>query len=260
MLPNFLIIGAARSGTTSLYSALQSHPDVYLPINKRPEPHFFLKDAEFATGVGYYEQRFFAGWSGQRAVGEASTSYLFGAEVPARVKRIIPDVKLICVLRNPIDRAFSSYWHTVRSGLEALPFEQALEQETTRKRELAGTAMGEIAPFAYVERGLYHEQLTRWLAEFPRGQFAILLFEDLLADPRSALQAVARILGIDAAGFPDRPFERENQSVPDDAAIMPATYAWLADRFRDDVASLETLLGRNLQHWLAAPAAHPVVR
>lgn len=251
MLPNFLIIGAARSGTTSLYSALQSHPDVYLPRNKRPEPHFFLKDAEYAKGLPYYEQTFFAGWQGQRAVGEASTSYLYGTCVPRRVAEALADVRMLCLLRNPIDRAFSGYWHTVASGLEKLSFDEALAQEDPRKRELAGTPLGEIAPFAYVERSLYHRQLVRWLEVFDRSRLAILLLEDLVGDPQTALSGIARFLDIDPGAFAGRDFQKENASVPVDAAMSRDCHRSLVERFRDDVAALEQLLGRNLNHWLA---------
>ena len=111
MLPNFLIIGAARAGTTTIYNHLKDHPDVYLPAQKRPEPHFFLKESEYARGISYYEERFFSARRDERAVGEASTSYLFGQQVPKRIRAALPGVKLICVLRNPVERAFSSPDH-----------------------------------------------------------------------------------------------------------------------------------------------------
>jgi hypothetical protein len=250
VLPNFLIIGAARSGTTSLYSALRTHPDVYLPRHKRPEPHFFLKQAEFTNGLGYYEDRYFADWNGQHAVGEASTSYLLGEKVPARVADALPEVKLICVLRNPIDRAFSGYWHTVASGLETLPFDQALAEEASRRRELAGTPLGEIAPFAYVERGLYHEQLVRWLEVFPRSRIQIILFEDLVGDSQRVLHGLAGFLGIPAGGFGRSDLFKENPSVPDGAQLSAAQRLSLAERFRTDVTALGTLLHRDLRHWL----------
>lgn len=250
MLPNFLIVGAARSGTTTLYSHLKDHPDVYLPANKRPEPHFFLKTAEFAQGIAYYEQRFFSGWRNQRAVGEASTSYLFGRDVPKRIRSNLPDIKLICILRDPVERAFSSYWHTVKSGLETLSFEQAILREAARKNEMAGTALEEIAPFAYAERGLYHRQLSRWLSEFPRSQMKIVIFDDFVADPTGILREIARFLGVSPDDLPKRAVEMENKSVPVEARMQPATRKMLIDGFREDVIALGRLLDRDLGHWL----------
>jgi hypothetical protein len=245
-----LIIGAARSGTTSLYSALQSHPDVYLPRNKRPEPHFFLKESEFTKGLGYYEQRYFSEWHGQRAVGEASTSYLYGPDVPRRIDKALPGAKVICVLRDPVERAFSGYWHTVRSGLEALSFDEALAMEESRKQQLAGTAMGEIAPFAYVERGLYHQQLTRWFDVFDRNRVCVVLFEELVSHPSSVLTAIADFLGVDRNAFAAPSLGKENTSVPGDASMSAETRRALVERFRGDIRALETLLGRDLSDWL----------
>jgi hypothetical protein len=253
VLPNFLIIGAARSGTTSLYAALQQHRDVYLPRSKRPEPHFFLKEDEFQKGLSYYEQRYFSEWDGQNAVGEASTSYLYGPRVPARVAAALPDVRLLCLLRNPIERAYSGYWHSVKSGLEQLSFDDAIAREPDRKAELAGTALGEIAPFAYIERGLYFEQLQRWYAEFDRSRVLVLVFDDLIADPATALDSVARFLNIDRDAFTSRELGKENRSVPEGNVLPAASYRALADRFRPDVAALERLLDRDLSNWLSPP-------
>jgi hypothetical protein len=250
VLPNFLIIGAARSGTTSLYDCLRSHPDVYLPQEKRPEPHFFYKSGEFARGLAYYEQRYFGGWQGECAVGEASTSYLFGADVPERVHATLPGVRLICLLRNPIDRAFSSYWHTVAGGLETLTFEDALVAEEQRHADLAGTPLGEVAPFAYVARGRYFEQLNRWLRFFPRERFKIVLFDDFVARPGQAVADVLAFLAVDPALLPARAVAHANRSVPDSAAMSTSVRRLLADQFRSDVSHLQTLLGRDLQHWL----------
>src|SRR5436305_13662497 len=105
MLPNFLIIGAARSGTTTLYTHLKRHPDIYLPPRKRPEPHFFYKSAEYERGIGYYEERYFSACRNESAIGEASTSYVFGPTVPGRIRAALPDIKAICLLRNPVERA-----------------------------------------------------------------------------------------------------------------------------------------------------------
>jgi hypothetical protein len=250
ILPNFLIIGAARSGTTTLYSHLQLHPDVYLPANKRPEPHFFLKSAEYSRGLEYYQERYFSASHGQKAIGEASTSYLFGPDVPGRIHSSLPSVKLICILRNPVERAFSGYWHTVKGGLETLSFAEAVAAEAERRHELAGTPLGEIAPFAYAERGLYHRQLVRWLATFDRAQMKIVIFDDFVGKPGETLADIARFLDVSPDGLPRREVQMENKSAPDGAQMPPETRAHLIDAFHEDVDQLSTLLGRDLTHWL----------
>jgi hypothetical protein len=250
MLPNFLIIGAARSGTTTIYNHLKDHPDVYLPANKRPEPHFFLKNAEYVQGLSYYEQRFFSARNNQKAVGEASTSYLFGPDVPRQVRKHLPEVKLLCILRNPIERAFSGYWHTVKGGLETLSFDEAILREAERKKELAGTALGEIAPFAYAERGLYHQQLSRWLTEFPRSQMKIVIFDDFVADSNTVLGEIALFLEVSPDCLPKRVVEMENKSAPAKMQMLPATRKRLIEEFEEDLDELSRLLQRDFSNWL----------
>jgi len=251
MLPNFLIIGAARCGTTTLYNQLQRHPNIYLPPEKRPEPHFFYKTAEYARGIGYYENKYFTAWRGQKAVGEASTSYVFGSRVAQRVCESLPGIKLICLLRNPIERAFSSYWHTVASGIERLPFAEAIEREQERAAALASTALGELAPFAYVERGLYHRQLERWFDEFDPAQMLVVTFDELVGDPRGVLADVARFLGVSPGDLPNGEIKAENKSVPIGAYMAPEVRRKLVEAFRDDVYQLGRLIGRDLTHWIS---------
>lgn len=250
MLPNFLIIGAARSGTSTLYKYMQSHPDIYLRPQKRPEPHFFFKESEYAKGIGYYEKTWFADASDRRAVGEASTSYLFGPEVPRRIARHLPDARLIAVLRNPIDRAFSNYWHSVKSGIETLDFESAIEQENERTSAADKTALGELKPYAYMARGFYHAQISRYLSFMDRDELAIVIFDDLRDDTENVLRTLYRFLGVDPGVLPDRLDLTENRSVPDSAIISKRMRRHLAQVFSDDVRRLGELLGRDLGHWL----------
>lgn len=249
-LPNFLIIGAARSGTTTAYSHLQRHPDIYLPVNKRPEPHFFLKEAEYAKGLGYYSQRWFSAVGDQVAVGEASTSYLYGERVPARVAADLRGVRVLCMLRNPVDRAFSNYWHSVRNGLEKLSFDEAIAREADRETEIAGTPLAEIAPFAYIGRGLYFEQLSRWLRYIPRERLHLSIFDDFVAEPRGELAAIASFLGAAPECLPDMPVEAENRSTPDEQTMSAATRDTILRRLELDLRRLGDLLGRDFTSWL----------
>src|SRR3712207_4104321 len=128
-LPNFLVIGAMKSGTTALYYYLEQHPEIYMSPVK--EPNFFSQEnaADTVTHIGTYEQ-LFKGASGKKAIGEASHSYLYEPRAAAEIRRYVPKVKLIAILRNPIDRAYSHFLHMVRSGTEPLDdFAQALREE-----------------------------------------------------------------------------------------------------------------------------------
>jgi hypothetical protein len=250
MLPNFLIIGAARSGTSTLYRFLQQHPEIYLRPDKRPEPHFFFKATEYAKGIRYYEERWFPAKGAWRAVGEASTSYLFGAEVPARIAQHLPGIRLISVLRNPIDRAFSGYWHSVRSGIEKLDFAAAIEHEVERTQAAERTPLGELKPYSYVARGFYHAQLANYLEVFDSSQMLVLMFDELCAAPAVTLNKVYRFLGVAPDIFPSRLDLVENRSVPDGKTIDLTLRKRLATVYEDDVARLGTLLGRDLSSWL----------
>lgn len=151
MLLNFLIVGIQKGGTTSLWSYFRAHPDVFMPETK--EVNFFRSSADnWEWGVEWYEQ-LFEGHDGERAVVEASPRYMYYENVPARIRQVNEDMRLVVVLQNPVDRAYSHYWHTVRNGEDDLPFEEAIERETERvqRSEFAGRA------YSYVSRGFYHE-------------------------------------------------------------------------------------------------------
>lgn len=246
--PDFLIIGAARCGTTTLYSWLQAHPGIYLPAEKRPEPHFFLKDEEYEKGFDYYLERWFAG-RGDRIAGEASTSYLCHAHVARRVRCHLPDARFIVLLRDPAERAWSSYWHTRNEGHEDLSFEQAIEREPERLASYADPFWRIVRPHAYVERGFYHAQLQGWLASFPREQLGIWLLEDLVERPQATWIAILRFLGADErVGLNDS--GALNRATPGDRRLPAPLREALIERFRPDVQALEALLGRDLSHWL----------
>jgi len=250
MLPNFLLIGAARCGTTSLYEVLQSHEDVYLPQSKRPEPHFFLKNDEYRKGLCYYESRYFPKSCNAVAIGEASTSYIFAPYVPARVAKNIPAVKSIALLRNPIDRAFSGYWHTVKSGLEQLGFEDALDREQERSVAAIPGLAAEIQPFAYAARGDYHEQIVRWCNHFPRESLELIILDDFLNDPNTVMQRLATFLGIEPDKFVVSVPPRLNQSWPPNTQMSNQAKEMLRRRFEDGVRRLSDFMQRDLTFWL----------
>jgi Sulfotransferase domain len=200
-LPSVLIIGAQRSGSTSLFNYLVQHPHVLPPLGK--EIHYF--DLHHARGLRWYRGRFpFAHRLRPPALTiDASPYYLPHPLAPARAYRLLPDVKLVALLRNPVERAFSHYQHEVRDGRESLSFPEALERETER---LAGEEERlEREPgyysynhhrYSYVRRGLYLEQLLRWTRWYPRSQLLVLQSEWLFRDPAAASASVYEFLGL----------------------------------------------------------------
>ncbi len=202
-LPDFLIIGAQKAGTTSLYAYLDAHPKITTALAK--EVHFF--DYNFERGEGWYRAHFptqFERWRGDFLVtGEASPYYLFYPLAAPRAKQIVPKAKIIVLLRNPIDRAYSHYHHQVRLGLEELSFAQAIDREAER---LVGEFEKIILDdeyysfnyqnYSYLARGMYAEQLERWFRFFPREQFLILESSAFYGQTAQTLKRVLEFLNV----------------------------------------------------------------
>jgi hypothetical protein len=271
-LPNFLIIGAAKAGTTSLYHYLRQHPDVYMSPVK--EPAYYASASGGADWIRTrpdYE-RLFEGARTQRARGEASPQYLNDEAAPDRIAADLRDVRLIVSLRNPADRAYSSYLGRLAGGTERRGVGEALRRGTY-----------------YVESSLYHAPLTRYFTRFDRTRIKVLLFDELVADPHATVLDVCDFLGIER----DFAFDA---SVKHGSAVAPRSPAasglfWkivhpvrrclperlrntgLAGRaqhllvrppdplpaairrqlqadFRDDILETEALIGRSLAGWL----------
>ncbi|GGA21388.1 sulfotransferase domain-containing protein [Okeania sp. KiyG1] len=207
-LPNFIIIGAQKCGTTSLYRYLTKHPQI-LPATKK-EVHFF--DLNFDKGMNWYYSHFpQKEIPNQTITGEASPYYIFHPHAPQRISQSLPDIKLILLLRNPVDRAVSHYYHNRQFGKsrEPLSFEQAIQQEPSRIEPEIDKIMADenykSLPhryYSYLSRGIYIEQLLRWLKFFPRKNLLILKSEELWENPRQKMKQVWNFLGV-----PNRPQE-----------------------------------------------------
>ena len=248
-LPDFLIIGAARCGTTWLYECLNAHPQVYLPASKRPEPHFFMKQAEYERGLSYYSDRYFADVGSALVAGEASTSYMYQPYVAPRIAHHLPEVKLIVILRNPADRAFSNYTVSSRNGLETLPFPRAIREEAARLAHPQSSFEREICPFAYIDRGRYYAQLALYLELFPRDRLHVLLFDDIVHQPADLLHGTYEFLGVDTDFLPGQLPQRSNAADYKGAVAGADDRSYILGQLADDLSSLARWLGRDLSHW-----------
>ncbi len=242
-LPDFLVLGAQKAGTTALYAYLRRHPEITGPAWK--EVSFF--DRHWARGTAWYRGNF--PLRRGALVGEASPSYLFHPLAPQRVAAVVPQARLIAILRDPVERAHSQYHHAVDFGRETLPFEEALDREEER---LAGEVERMLADpryfsrawwdFTYVARGRYAEQLERWFEVFPREQLLVLTNEELAQLPGETYARVLEFLGAPPHRLDDYPrvFDR------DYAELEPATRQRLAETFAEPNRRLSELLGRDL--------------
>jgi hypothetical protein len=258
LLPDFMIIGTQKGGTTSLYRYLIEHPSI-APIYIK-EPHFF--DIHYKKGLAWYRSHFataFEKLAVERVrrldfiTGEASPYYMAHPLAPARVAKLLPHVKLIIVLRNPVDRAYSQYQHQRRQpGVEPLSFEEAIDREEER---LAGEEKKLVESphyfsfnhrhYSYLTRGRYIEQIPAWMKLFPREQFLFLKSEDLYRDPSAVLRESFQFLNVPNKLLKEQKEEYRPYNGASYARMDPATRQRLVEYFKPYNARLYEFLERD---------------
>ncbi len=247
-LPDFLIIGTQKGGTTSLYAYLESHPNVMGAFRK--EVKFF--DCNYPLGLRWYHSHFpyrVALRRRQAQTGEASPYYMYHPSAPARIRKDSPHVKLIALLRNPVERAYSDYHHMYRSGRETLSFDEAVAGEEARLRGEAEKicndpyySVYQHMHFSYLGRGRYVEQLTHLFELFPRDQVLVLRSEDLFQNPAPVFQRTLGFLNLPEWNPPR--YKTMNQG--DYSGMSAVTRQRLVDYFKPYNERLERLLQMNL--------------
>lgn len=237
--PSFLIIGAQKSGTTALFGLLAAHPLVLRPL--RNEVHYF--DDFHDRGRRWYRSHFPLNRGGSHITGEASPSYMIHPLAPRRAAALDPRMKLIAILRDPVERALSHHAMSTRKGREWLPFEAAVDAEAERL-----SSIGEAVPdgprykyhsvrvHSYLKRGRYAEQLQAWLKHFPRGNLLMLRTEDFWADGNRTANRVYDFLGLPPHRLPVGKFTGQRRY-----SIDPALRKRLERLFAGDQARLKGL-------------------
>ncbi len=174
ILPNFICIGAQKTGTTTLYHILKNHPEITVS-KPRKETKFFYRDEEYQFGLPFYS-KYFSYSKPRKAIGEFDPDYLYFPYVAERIYKTLGNkIKFIVILRNPVDRAYSHYLMSVKKGFEKLSFHEALLNESTR---IASGLREEKNNFSYLNRGLYDEQLNRYFKYFPKENFLFINYEE----------------------------------------------------------------------------------
>ncbi|MFC1859917.1 sulfotransferase domain-containing protein [Thermodesulfobacteriota bacterium] len=291
MKPNFLIVGAAKSGTTSLHDYLRQHPDIFLPEWK--EPSFFIADPAgivHRTGTLFSYLQLFKNSENHTAIGEASTGYLYDEGAPKGIKKALGSIKILIVLRDPVEMSYSLYNHQVRKEGETLKtFEEALAVEHDRFKDPAfkQKCYGWHANFYYYHRGLYYEQVKRYLETFDSSNILIIRFKDIVAEPIRVVRKIFGFLGaeptfepvikvLNPAGeilniprfwedtgnfrktvsfvfsgniFRKVPHLIRSIGLKPPQPINAETERALRKRFYDDICRLEKLIDRDLSAW-----------
>jgi hypothetical protein len=313
ILPNFFVVGAPKAGTTSLYHYLDQHPEVYMSPVK--EPNYFASEVRienFAEDLqpqvkrdqrtlreyldGPLDAKRFGGiisdWAdylrlfrnaaGERAIGEASVCYLWSPTAPGNIQSKVPGAKILMILRNPVERAFSQYLHALTNGVVRGPFWPLL-QASARRPSGKFSALHPLLEF-----GLYYEQVRRYWERFPKHNVRIHLYEEYRKQPDRVLAEIFRFLGVEDGFQPDTSRRALEPRAPRFAsanyllrrygiwsrarvwspaavrnvarrwvfrprhsvAMEPQARAFLRDYYREDVQRLSSLLQRDLSGWI----------
>jgi hypothetical protein len=244
-LPDFVIGGAPRSGTTWLYLLLEKHPDVFLAKPLRPEPKFFLVDETYRRGIDYYSSTWFSDAPPGAVAGEKSSNYLESPVAAARLHEHMPDIRLVFILREPASRAWSNYLWSKMNGLEHEDFETALALEEQREATCPDH-LRFARPHAYFSRGLYAELLEPYLAGFGPDSILVLRYEDIGTAAGPLAKQLHRFLGV-----PSRPQDAEDVGVANPSTGEEPPLQVMADlrqRYREPNRRLQNLLGQ-FQGW-----------
>ncbi|WP_340106940.1 sulfotransferase family protein [Rhodohalobacter sp. 8-1] len=192
-IPHFIIVGAMKSGTTTLGAHLNNHEKIHVAPN---ELHFFDSQKNFDKGMDWYREKLLEGKSDDACfVGEKTPTYSYMPGMEKRIHEAVPHAKIIWIFRNPVKRAYSNYLHRVKKGVEKLTFEKTIENESKRiKRNIF---------YGYRTRSIYHEQVQRYLEYFPMEQMHFILFEDLIKpySKNHALNDLFQFIGVDSERF-----------------------------------------------------------
>ena len=243
-LPNFIIVGGQKCGSSALYKFISQHPDVKRAFVK--EPHYF--SGEFSSKSKLWYRAQFPRVKAHQQTGEASPSYCTHPLAPKRIKEQIPDCKLVFIVRNPVDRAVSNYYHSVKYGVEDLDIEKAFD----RPMELFDEEYQKMADnptykssfynrHAYIHKGLYMFHLKRWTNQFPRHQILILENENLLIQPQQTYDKLCHFL--DLPSFKLNQYGKHN--VGNSKVIAPHFKKHLEKQFEKSNAAFFNAIGKK---------------
>jgi hypothetical protein len=311
--PNFFVIGAAKCGTTTLYNFLEQHNEVYMSPIK--EPHFFCSDIRIenfsdeykkyvaSRGINFNEYiesdlkkkhwewyvdnlegylKLFKNVNQEKAIGEISNGYLFSTVAANEIKSRYPEAKIIMILRNPIERAYSHYLANLRDGRTTLPFVDEIKFDNNKTRK------GWCISHNYIEMGLYYNQVKRFLDTFPKNQILIFLNEELKSDPKNVGERIFEFIGVNPHAAINYKAKQNEAKIPKSAKLIkfltqtgikrkifhllpestkvkikPLFFEkgavpkmstenkkWMLHFFEDDIKKTQSLIERDLSNWL----------
>jgi Sulfotransferase family len=240
-LPNFLIVGAMKAGTSAVRDILAEHPEVYVA----PGEVGFFAGPRFPLGIEWYASHF-DGARGARAVGEICPTYSFAPGVAQRIADALPDARIVFLFRDPVARAYSNYWHRVARGEERRSFSRAVDLE------LAGTQTSIWA--MYLKRSYYVEQVERFKTHYPLERMYYALYENFCRSPATMLAGLCRFLGVS-----DNVELKVNHRANVTRIPRSRHAAWLAHRLLKPPLA-EAVIRKLRRNPAGYPAMHPELR
>ncbi|MCB9460731.1 MAG: sulfotransferase [Anaerolineaceae bacterium] len=262
-LPGVFVVGAAKSATTTLYEYLRNIPDICMSNPK--EPYFF--EYEYALGIDHYREKYFKHWMGEPIIGEARHRNLYLPYIARRIYEFNPAAKIIIIVRNPVDRAYSHWWHWFSRGLDTLSFREAIMIDYDRiqkNQNMDAKTLQEIyyaaceitngrGPFrTYLDSGYYYKQIQRYRQVFPDEQIKVVCFSDLRRDAYAFIKSIEAFLNIDYYTKDNFSVLRSNQANEKEMKqppMDPEVRQWLVDHYRDHNAKLSQIIDRDLSDW-----------
>lgn len=246
-IPDFLIVGTMKSGTSTLADYLRTHPNLHLAAK---EIHYFDRESNFEKGPEWYASKLTVDCAPEKRAnalfGEKTPTYSYDPKCAPRIAEVMPDAKLIWIFRDPVKRTFSNYLHYAKKGADIVPFEVAVTQEADR--------IEENLYWGYVTRSKYVLQVERFLELYPREHMHFLLFEDFIRDPRAALDGITHFLGVDPMPEPLPQIQSNKTKMP----LSRQSLWWVGQRFGYDsglykvTRKLNTVVSRKKPEFPAA--------
>ncbi len=251
--PSFLIIGAARSGTTTLAQCLNLHPKIFMPETDH-EPKFFSREPEFEKGIEYYMNTYFSSAEKHQTAGEKSTEYMESLISAKRIHLFHPNMKIIYILRHPVERVISNYWWSVYNGFELRPIEYAIRSEFEKylKHPRRISKIYSTCPHAYIERSLYFDNLVPFHHLFAPKNIIGFLFEEFISNKNKITEKIFNFLGIEAMNLPVDSV-RINRHVNRTKKLSARLYEELSYFYKEKNRDLSPLTGLNTDDYWNAP-------
>ena len=246
--PDVIIGGAPRSGTTFLCEVLDKHPGVCLAKPIAPEPKVLLTDhPDGDVGILKRYEAYFINTPSHLVRVEKTTNYFENSDALKRFARLLPDTKLVILLRNPVDRAYSNWLWSRKNGLETLPFEEALRMEGKRPSPLPPERSA-ARPFDYLTRGQYGTFANAWIDALGRDRIGFYIFEQAISDPESFIASLQEFMSLDPLPWSALRTGRVN-ATDADKPMCRQTAVRLRERFRDEIENFHKITGIDVSAW-----------